>query len=305
MGGSGISGDLLRGLVLFHSPVPIEVIKDYRLPGWIRNDAFAIVISYSGNTEEMLVAWQELQERGVPGMALTSGGKLKELACAAGIPLVEVPGGYPPRASVGYLFAPLLRLISYWGLYPGAEHELISTISLIRSRMAQWEQEMGSLARSLKDKFPVIHALDVRFAPLGYRLVCEINENSKMLAHHHVYSEMNHNEVNGFEGLKGEAGEGEEWEEGGCWVGDKVALIVLDPGEGFTHPRNRKREEIVNNTLLASLPKYTIEAEGESLLERFFSLLVRGDLLSVFLADLKGIDPVPVNFIERLKRELA
>jgi len=289
MGGSGISGDLLRGLLLHTSPIPIEVVKDYTLPGWVDDKSFAVVISYSGNTEETLSLWNALDNRGVPRLAISSGGKLAEKVESAGVPVVSVPAGNPPRASVGYLLAPLLRLVTRWDLYPDAERELGATASLIRSRISGWEEEAYRLAESLKDTFPIVHSLDVRFASLGYRLVCQLNENSKMLAHAHVYPEMNHNEIMGFQG----------------GVDPNVALIVLDPGDDFTHPRNRKRAGIVVGILPSSIPCFTIKAEGESMLERFFSLLIRGDLLSVFLADLQGIDSLPVLSIERLKKELG
>jgi glucose/mannose-6-phosphate isomerase len=289
MGGSGISGDLIRGLMLYTSPIPIEVIKDYTLPGWINAKTFAVVISYSGNTEETLSLWNDLVERRVPRLVITSGGKLSELASVEGAPVVTVPGGNPPRASIGYLFAPLLRLAYHWGLYPEAEQELAATNSLIRSCLPRWEEELHSLARSLKGSFPVVHSLDARFAALGYRLVCEMNENSKVLAHTHVYSEMNHNEIMGFE----------------AGAEQSIALVVLDPGKEFTHPRNRKRAGIVDKILPSSIPRFRIKAEGSGLLERLFSLLVRGDLLSVFLADLNGVDPFPIKSIDRLKKELG
>jgi glucose/mannose-6-phosphate isomerase len=289
MGGSGISGDLLRGLLLHTSPIPIEVVKDYTLPGCLDDKAFAVVISYSGNTEETLSQWNELEGGGVPRLAITSGGKLAEKAESAGVPIVTVPAGNPPRASVGYLLAPLLRLATHWGLYPGAERELSATASLIRSRISGWEEEARGLAESLKGTFPIVHSLDVRFASMGYRLVCQLNENSKMLAHAHVYPEMNHNEIMGFQD----------------GVDPNVAVIALDPGDDFIHPRNRKRADIVAGILPSSIPCFAIKAEGESMLERFFSLLIRGDLLSVFLADLRGVDPLPVSSIERLKRELG
>ena len=117
----------------------------------------------------------------------------------------------------------------------------------------------------------------------------EINENSKMLAHWHVYSEMNHNEINGYEG----------------GVDDHVSLVILDPGVEFTNPRNRRRSEIIHSILPESIPRFRVTAEGSSLLERMFSILIRADLVSVYLAELQGIDPVPVNTIERLKKELA
>lgn len=289
MGGSGISGDLIRGLLLQTSTIPVEVIKDYSLPGWIDKDWFAVVISYSGNTEETLSLWEELSSRGVPRMVVTSGGKLEKLVQDSHVPVVKIPGGNPPRASVGYLFSPLLRLVHHWGLYPDASDELDFTVNMIRSRMAKWEDEARSLAESIENKFPIIHVLEPRFLPVGYRFSCQLNENSKALAHVHVYSEMNHNEIMGFEG----------------GVGEDLAVVVLDPGDGFLHPRNRKRERIVSNILPPSLPACTIKAEGDSLLERFFSLLVKCDLVSVFLAEITGVDPLPVDSIERLKKELG
>jgi glucose/mannose-6-phosphate isomerase len=289
MGGSGASGDLIRGLLLHTSPTPIEVVKDYTLPGWIKNQAFAVLISYSGDTEEMLALWEALIERGVQRLAITSGGKLKELAEAASVPVVTVPSGIPPRTAVGYLFAPLLRLADYWNLYPDARHDLDVTLRLIRSRISDWEDEAARLAEHLKDSFPIIHSLDQRFAAVAYRLVCQLNENAKVLAHAHVYSEMNHNEIMGFEG----------------GADENIALIVLDPGDEFVHHRNRKRAKIVDRILPSSIPRLVVGAEGSSMLERLFSLLVKGDLLSVFLAELRGVDPFPVASIDRLKKELS
>ncbi|MBN2378415.1 bifunctional phosphoglucose/phosphomannose isomerase [candidate division WOR-3 bacterium] len=289
MGGSGISGDLIRGLLLHTSPVPVDVVKDYTLPGWVGEGTFAAVISYSGNTEEVLVLWDALRQHKVRRIAISSGGKLTELARSDDVAVIEVPTGYPPRASIGYLFSGLLRLVHYWGLYPRAERELFAATALIRSRIAKWEAQAQSLAESLKDTFPVIHCLGQRFSALGYRLACEINENAKMLAHVHTFPEMNHNEINGFE--KG--------------VDDRIVLVILDPGHDFCHPRNRRRAEIIDKMLPRSVPRFSIQAEGASLLERFISLLVIGDLLSVYLAQARGVDPVPVNFIERLKKELG
>lgn len=288
MGGSGISGDLIKGLLLHTSPIPIEVIKDYTLPGWINDRTFAVLVSYSGNTEETLSVWDALGERGSFRFVISSGGKLAERAEAALVPVVSVPGANPPRASLGYLFAPVLRLAFHWKLYEAAKSDLTSTVSLLRSRLPEWEAESAELAASLKDRFAIIHSLDLRFAPVAYRLVCQLNENSKVLAHTHVYSEMNHNEIMGFEG----------------GVDERMVLLVLDPGEEFIHPRNRKRYEVASRILPRSLPRFVIHAEGNSMLERFFSLIAKADLLSVFLADLRGVDPFPVNSIERLKKEL-
>ena len=47
------------------------------------------------------------------------------------------------------------------------------------------------------------------------------------------------------------------------------------------------------------------DCRGENRTERLISLVLLGDLVSLYLAVLRGVDPAPVNMIERLKGELA
>ena len=70
MGGSGISGDLLRGLVFDMSPIPVETLKDYTLPSWINERYLVVLISYSGNTEEILSIWEQVKNAGFPSIAI-------------------------------------------------------------------------------------------------------------------------------------------------------------------------------------------------------------------------------------------
>jgi glucose/mannose-6-phosphate isomerase len=50
---------------------------------------------------------------------------------------------------------------------------------------------------------------------------------------------------------------------------------------------------------------YKIETVGNSATERLLSLVLLGDLVSLYLAVLRGVDPTPVPAIERLKNALA
>ena len=54
----------------------------------------------------------------------------------------------------------------------------------------------------------------------------------------------------------------------------------------------------------AGAPALVVGARGESRLERVLSLVLLGDLVSVYLAALEGVDPTPVEAIDRLKEEL-
>src|SRR5512145_231639 len=75
MGGSAISGDVVRGVTLEELRVPMMVTRSYDLPRWVEANTLVVVSSYSGNTEESLAALLQAQKRGARIMCITSGGK--------------------------------------------------------------------------------------------------------------------------------------------------------------------------------------------------------------------------------------
>ena len=60
-------------------------------------------------------------------------------------------------------------------------------------------------------------------------------------------------------------------------------------------------------TIFASrgVSTYRVDAMGETRLERLLSLVLLGDLVSLYLAVLRGVDPAVVDAIDRLKEALA
>ena len=61
-------------------------------------------------------------------------------------------------------------------------------------------------------------------------------------------------------------------------------------------------EKLIADHATASLH---LETRGQTTIERVFSLVLLGDLVSLYLAVLRGVDPGPVEVIEKLKAELA
>jgi glucose/mannose-6-phosphate isomerase len=47
-----------------------------------------------------------------------------------------------------------------------------------------------------------------------------------------------------------------------------------------------------------------VESRGESRLERVLSLVLLGDMVSVYMAVVAGIDPTPVDALDRFKASL-
>jgi glucose/mannose-6-phosphate isomerase len=99
MGGSAVAGDLIATTYYERMRVPLLVHRGYYLPGWAGDHTLAMLLSYSGETEETLTAAMQALERESPAIAITSGGKLDSWYNARhGIPVHSLPGGLQHRS---------------------------------------------------------------------------------------------------------------------------------------------------------------------------------------------------------------
>ena len=81
-----------------------------------------------------------------------------------------------------------------------------------------------------------------------------------------------------------------------------VALVTL------RRPEKRNALSIELRDELAAGGAAVVErvcARGETRLERLVSLLLLGDLVSLYIAVLRGVDPVSVRMIDLLKERLS
>lgn len=297
MGGSAIGGDLLRCMVEEDISVPMVVVRGYRLPAFVDEGTLMMGVSYSGNTEETLSAFQYGLDRGAMAYAITSGGRLGELAERLGIPCVRVPPGMPPRCTLGYLFIPSLLALADIGLIPqqGQDvEEAGQVLSALRDSYAPLSSRQSNpakrLAMELQGMVPVVYGSARTNEAVAQRWKTQLNENSKAYAAYGTVPEMNHNEIVG-------------WDAQPELSAKAVAIFLRDRED---HPSVSRRMEI-NQSILRDkgLTVHECWSRGESRLARLFSLIYLGDYTSYYLALLYGIDPTPVEIIEELKRELA
>jgi glucose/mannose-6-phosphate isomerase len=297
MGGSSISGDLLRAYLHVECHVPLMVNRHYSLPAFVGPETLVCAVSFSGNTEETLSAFGEARARGASLLAVTSGGQLAEMADAWRIPCVRVPEGLPPRATLGYLFTPMLVTLARLGLIADQSAPLAEAIEVLRELGAQYRPGIETfrnlpkaLAIDLHDKFPVIYGVQDLSDVVAYRWRTQFNENSKVLASHQAFPELNHNEVVGWQGVLASALQ--------PWV-----VLLRDPQE---LARVALQIDITKTFLQERAAGLTeVWSRGHSRLARLFSLLYTGDFTSYYLALLRGVDPKPVEAIDRLKSRLT
>lgn len=287
LGGSGIGGTILSELVSDKCPVPIIINKDYFIPEFVDAHTLVIVSSYSGNTEETLSAMQMAISKKAQIVCITSGGKVLELAKQHHFNFIEIPGGMPPRSCLGYSLVQLIKVFVEFGL-AGKElfDDLDASIKLLDAENEAIKKEALSVARTLLNKFPVLYSLgSCEGAVVRFRQ--QINENSKMLCGHHSFPEMNHNELVG-------------------WTTKDEKIAVVTFHTSFDYARTKKRYEVCRPLFAELSGSVTdITAKGKSKLEQFLYLVNIGDWISCEIADLRGIDPVEVKVIDRLKAELS
>ncbi len=300
MGGSAIGGQLLRDLIAEDSDVSVHIERGYTLPAFVGKDTPVVCVSYSGNTEEVLSCFHDGLERGAPMAVISSGGILTEEAKKAGIPALSIPGGMPPRAAIGYLFTPLLKLASCWGFCSIDEEEFRSVLRKTRKLLDKCSLEADlagntpmQLAKRLYGKIPLVYSANGLLVGAAYRWKCQFNENSKCMAFVNNFPELGHNEIMGWDSPEK--------------IRQEIFLIMLTDVDD--HPRVGKRMSVTYDILeplaAGAIKLNSVGGPGfAGRLARLLSVVALGDLTSVYLAVESGKDPTPIDKIEEIKNLL-
>lgn len=294
MGGSGIGGRLAIAALGERARRPLAIADGYALPPWTGADALVLCASYSGNTEETIACYAAAGALGTARIVSATGGELAERARRDGVPVIPLPGGFQPRATVGYSTVVALEAAALCGAGPALRDEVEAAAALVDELAPAWgpdgpdDGEAKALAARLHGAIPIAIGGEL-MAPVAYRWKCEINENAKLPAFSAALPEMNHNELCA-------------WSHPPA-PGPFAAVLLEDP-EG--HERLAAREQLTAEFIArAGAPVDRVRARGTAPLERIMSLVLLGDLVSVYLAVLRGVDPGDVEVLERLKAELA
>jgi glucose/mannose-6-phosphate isomerase len=292
MGGSAIGGDLVRTLVRALCPVPIFVNREYDLPRFVGQGTLVIACSYSGNTEETLAAFQEASRRGAKILALTTDGKLAQIAET----LLTFSYVSQPRAALGFSLIMPLGILNKLGFVPDPTPDLEEAIEVVQGLGAEVREEVPTsqnpakrLALLLQGKLPAIYGAQ-HLAPVARRWKTQFNENGKCFAFFEVLPELHHNTVEAFPYP--------------AELAEKGVVLLLT--SRLYHPRNILRFQATEEMLdRYGIPHWSTEARGRSPLSQALSTIHFGDYVSLYLAALRGVDPSSVETINYLKERLA
>ncbi len=296
MGGSALAALLAKAWLSEKLKVSFEVVRDYDLPAYVDSSTLVIASSYSGNTEETLACLEQAQKCSAQVGVLAAGGKLVQSAEEGKIARVVIPSGMQPRMAMLFNLRALILLLSHFGVVETSLLDEIGEASdWLQDETKNWLSDVPTeknpakqLALESVGKTPVFYGGRLT-GPVAYKWKISWNENAKNVAVWNVYPEMNHNEFVG-------------------WASHPVdkPFIVFDILSSFEHPRILKRFEISDRLLSGLRPKAVpVHLVGDTPLRQLLWGCIFADFASIYVAILNGVDPTPVDLVEKLKNELA
>lgn len=294
MGGSALAAQLIETWPRLGEP--FQIVRDYDLPEYVDGETLVICASYSGNTEETLSALKQAEEKGAQIAVIAGSGKLKEAAEAKGYTFAQLPKTAQPRYAALYNFVALLEILAQAGLIAKEDFEgpLKKAADFVEKSLQAWlptiptaNNPAKQLAQDLMGQSVVVYS-GPKMYPAAYRWKISVNENAKQVAWVNQYPEFNHNEFIG-------------------WSQQPVQkpYAVVDLRSSLEHPRVQERFEVSERLLSGMRPApIIVNAQGETLLDQLLWLMAYSDFTTIYLGLLNGLDPAPVELVEKFKKEL-
>ncbi|NLZ51910.1 MAG: bifunctional phosphoglucose/phosphomannose isomerase [Thermoanaerobacteraceae bacterium] len=298
-GGSSVSGGLLRSYLFDELKIPVIINQGYDIPAWVDENSLVFTLSHSGNTEETLSAFKRAKSRNSKIICITSGGKLQALCEESKIPCLLVPWDIgQPRRDLGYIFVPLLVILSKLGLIKDKTSEIKDLISMFSELKKEYGKEVPveknlakQIAIELYNYIPLIYGSLDFYDSVAWRIKNQFGENSKLMAFYNNIPCLHHDEAVG-------------WEMPQELI-SKFYLIILRDDELDT-PKLKKRKDITAEMLKSRMGKVReIYAQGTSRLCRMFSLVYLGDFITLYAPIYRGVDPNPVEIINVFKKKMS
>jgi glucose/mannose-6-phosphate isomerase len=296
---AGMGGSALAARISLTWPsytIPFEISSDYDIPKYVSDKTLFIASSYSGNTEETVLALEQARKQNATIVVISSGGKLEEMAIAFNLIHISLPPISSPRFGTFYSLKALVTVLERAGLVKveQAETQLHSASEHIHRASDDWLPTVRSannrakkIALDIMGTSPVIYSGPMLW-PVAYKWKISINENSKNLAWANQFPEFSHNEFMG-------------------WSSHPIDKVysVIDLRTNLEHPQIKKRFSLTEKMLSGKRPHpITINAKGENILEQMLWTIALGDFVSIYLALLNNIDPTQVKLLEKFKKEL-
>lgn len=198
LGESAIAGEVVSAYADDYSPIPIPVISDGRIPGWVDSDTAVILISYTGNNDVINKIYRIVNGRRCPVYCLASGGYLERVCKRDNHKFIKVPTGLTPRSATGYELGVLCSLIQKMGICNICDRlkEIIPVMKEYRNSL-KLDPRINRLESKLFENTVAIYGSpDLRASFRRWKM--SLNSDMGFPAYCGELPEFNHNELVGW-----------------------------------------------------------------------------------------------------------
>ena len=295
MGCDRLTAELIKKIMNQKSTIPVETISDYQIPNFVNEETLIIFLSYSGNTLEVIETIKTALTKKTNIFAISGGGELNKIIEKYNLPHYQFKSRGPSRANLGYLFCPILILLSKLELIKFEKKEFFNLLKLLiefnklNSPKEKTERNVAKyLAYQIYDRVPFIVGAQ-HLTPIAKRWKNEINENAKTFAFAEEMPEFFHAAAVGIDFPMTAA--------------DNFFFLFL---ESNLYKRKIKKAMILFQEILKEkkICFERVPVVGKTILAEMMTGLLLGDWVSFYLAILNNIDPTPVKNIEIIKKRL-
>ena len=287
MGGSAIGGDLAAAALGERLSGPLLTVRGYELPSWLTPEWTVLCSSYSGETEETLACFAAAGDLGARRIVASTGGELVADAREGDLPVIGLPGILPaPRTAVAYMLVTAAEVAALAGVAPSAARR-------DRGRRRLPLRAIRGPARARRrgrrlDRRRAAGRLRRRPHRPGGAALEDPGQRERRAAR-----------------LLRRAARGRSQRD--LRLGAERRLrrrVLLEDAD--QHPRERRRFKLTGEAIAdAGAEVVWIETEGETRIARLLWATMLGDLVSLELAEARGVDPLPVEAIDDFKSALG
>jgi glucose/mannose-6-phosphate isomerase len=294
MGGSAISGDIIKSILNPYLKIPLIINRDFNLPNYINEESLVILISYSGETLETISCAREALLKNANIIVITKNGELEKFALKNQLLIFKINYSAQPRAALAWLLMPILCILEKLNLIDLKKLEIEESLKILIQFNQSFYPEIPTekniakyLAYFCFDHFPIIVSSE-NFSGAARRFKNQINENSKNFSSLEIIPESFHNT------LESEI----PWR-----LKDDIVILIFDSpldNEKLTQAI-RIWEKLLDRE---DIRWEAIPSFGNNLFLANLSYIVLGDWVSFYLAILNQVDPTKIEKINWFKKQL-
>lgn len=297
MGDSASAAELVTASVFPSLKLPVAVHRGYGLPAYVAGKTLAICISHSGDSEEVLDAFDAALKNGCKTFVISTGGELTNRAQAKNIPVWNFTHAGMDTSAIAYPFALTLALFARLGLIPDSSADVAEAVAMMKRSQQHIVPEVIAAKNPAKRYAGQLVGRWVTFvapgnlAPVARRWKTQINQLARAGANFEIIPEATHNTL--VATLNPNA----------TLNAHTMTLFMRSPGD---HPRNRMRSDMMRQAfMLEALNTDVIDARGQSVIAHYWTLILFGDYMAYYLAMAYGTDPSDEDAFANFKSALA